>query len=78
MISVIEDVNPFAEKTSHLILKVIFKYSIHPSFIAINNVTKGLTFQFSSVCVDYAFKVIEKTLLASVKLPRVMKFLHIF
>ena len=73
MISVIEDVNPFAEK---MILKVIFKYSIHPSFIAINNVTKGFTFQFSSLGVDYAFKVIKNS--ARVKLPRVTKFLHVF
>ena len=72
MISVIEDVNPFAEKTSHLILKV----SIHPSFIATNNVTKGFTFQFSSVGVDYAFKVIKNS--ARVKLPKVTKFLHVF
>ena len=46
MISVTEDVNPIAEKTSHLILKVIFRYSIHPSFIAIKTSLKGKRFNF--------------------------------
>ena len=57
----IEQVNPFAEKTSHLILKLIFKYSKYPSFIAIDNVTKGLMFHFLSVSVIDVFKEIKKT-----------------
>ena len=34
-------VNPFAEKLSHPILKAIFKYSKHRSFIVISNITNG-------------------------------------
>lgn len=42
-------------KKSHPILKVIFKYSKHPRFIPVNNVTDGLTFQFLCDHVDGAF-----------------------
>ena len=69
-----EEVNPFAEKTSNPILKIIFKYSKHPSFIDISNVISGLThilpnlilgeyelmIQFSCVRVDDVFKEIKK------------------
>ena len=41
-----EDINPFAEKLSHLIWKPIFKFSKHRSIFAINNVTKGERFSF--------------------------------
>ena len=71
-ISEIEQVNRFAEKTSHLMLKLIFKYSKQPSFVAINNITKGLMFHFLSVSVDDVFKKIKK-------LNKIIKkkFLHI-
>ena len=57
-----DEVNPFAEKTPQTILKEIFEYSRHSSFIAINNVTNGLTFQFSYISIDDAFKEIKKKL----------------
>ena len=51
------EVNLFAEKTSHLMLKAIFKYK-YPSFIAINIVNNGLMFQFLCVSVGDPFKEI--------------------
>ena len=68
-----EEVHFFVEKTSNSILKVIFKYSKYPSFISINNVTNRLTFQFSCVGIDDAFKEIKIKLTQCTKLPRVMK-----
>ena len=57
-----EEVNLFAEKISHLVLKAIFKFITlkYPSTIAITHLTNGWTFQFSWVSVDDAFKEIKK------------------
>ena len=46
-------VNPFAEKTSHPILKAIFRYSKLPSFIDISNVINGLTHGFLTLSGGY-------------------------
>ena len=63
--------NPFADKTSQRILKIIFKYCKHPSFI--NNVTNDLKFWFLCVNVDDAFKETRKP-----QKTKVMKFFYIF
>ena len=49
MILEFEEVDTFAEKIPHPILKSILKYSKQPTIIAINNVTNKSTFQFSCV-----------------------------
>ena len=36
-----EEVDPFADKLSHLILKLIFKYSKNVKFVALNNAGSG-------------------------------------
>ena len=67
-----EEVDPFADKLSHLILKLIFKYSKNVKFVALNNAGNGWTFQFSGVSIDEdVFKEIKNSV--RVKLPRVMK-----
>ena len=48
----VQEVNPTLIRKSHPILKVLFKDSKHPSFIAVNNVANGLTFQFLCDHVD--------------------------
>ena len=47
-----ENINPFANKLSHLIFKVIFRYSKNLKTFSLNNVRDGRTFQFSGVSVD--------------------------
>ena len=57
-----EEVNLFAEKISHLVLKAIFQFLTlkYPSIIAITHLTNEWTFQFSWISVDEAFKEIKK------------------
>ena len=47
-----QKVTPFADKLSHLIFKVIFKYIKSLRIVALNNLSNGWTVKFSSVSVD--------------------------